>query len=163
MDYQGKRTKVGKFAYSFTMKWGRWLDKKPWLYWVLILTWGCLESIAAIAAAIVLAFSGHKKHASHLGCYFIAGNNWGGFSLGIVRVIAGNMSKEWTKHTIQHECGHAYQIAMLGPLWVFIVAIPSQIRWLIDRRRMKKKEEGIDYDAAWFEGSATELGEELCR
>ena len=57
--------------------------------------------------------------------------------------------------TNNHEYGHTFQNAILGPFFIFIVAIPSAIRYWY--REFSKKTQP-DYDAIWFEGSATEIG-----
>lgn len=63
----------------------------------------------------------------------------------------------------QHESGHGLQNIMLGVLMPFLVSIPSMIRcWyreLIIRSGKKKYSDLPDYDAIWFEGWATRLGE----
>lgn len=163
MDYQDKRTKFGCRMYLFTMKWGEWIDRVSFFYYLLMFTWGILEVIAGFFVFLFMLITGHKPHRNHRGIYFMFGNNWGGFSLGLTQVIANNMGNDWTLHTIQHECGHSYQVTYLGPLWFFFVGIPSQIRWFIDNYQIKHGLERIDYDAAWFEGSATDLGKELVR
>ena len=58
--------------------------------------------------------------------------------------------------TNNHELGHTFQNAILGPFFIFIVAIPSAIRYWYRRFSKKTKPE---YDAIWFEGSATSIGE----
>ena len=157
-----KRTKAGEFMYNLTMKCGKWLDKHVVAYWFLLISWGFIECLAALFVMIFLLITGHLPHKNHRGIYFFIGNNWGGFSLGFIQVIANNMGDDWTNHSIRHECGHSYQVCLLGPLWLFIVAIPSQIRWSINYYNDKHHISNKPYDAAWFEGSATDLGEEVC-
>jgi hypothetical protein len=59
-----------------------------------------------------------------------------------------------------HECGHGLQNIMFGPLFIFIIFIPSCIRYWYRELRYERK--GImpptSYDSIWFEGWATELG-----
>lgn len=160
MNY--KRTKYGTFMYNLTMKIGKWLDKHAFFYWLLLFTNGILESIAGFFVALFFILMGHKPYKNHKGIYFMFGNNWGGFSLSFVAVIANNMSENYTKETIAHENGHSYQVCYLGVLWFFLVAMPSQVRWCIDTYKLKHNKKRIDYDAIWFEGSATDLGKLVC-
>lgn len=159
---QYNRTKFGTFMYNLTMKIGRWLDKHSFFYWLLLFTNGIIETIASLFVLLFFILMGYKPHKNHKGVYFIYGNNWGGFSLSFVAVIADNMGSDYTKETIAHENGHSYQVCYLGVLWFFMVAIPSQIRWLRDTYNSKHNKPNIPYDLVWFEGSATDLGKEVC-
>ena len=58
-----------------------------------------------------------------------------------------------------HELGHTFQNAILGPFFVFVIAIPSAIRYWVRKFQQKKGKTLKDYDAIWFEGSATSIGE----
>lgn len=62
-----------------------------------------------------------------------------------------------------HECGHGIQNIIFGPLFPFLVAIPSVIRywyreviWRKDRERYFQLPK---YDDIWFEGQATRWGD----
>lgn len=156
MKYQDKRTVLGRFFYSLSYRWGIWIDKHVWLYYLLLCTWGVLETIAGLSVALAMIISGHRPNKSHRGFYFLAGDNWGGFSLSFIDVIGKNMGDEWTVHTIHHECGHSYQVALFGPFWLFLVAVPSQVRWCIAASGRE-----ITYEKAWFEESATDVGNEV--
>ena len=61
---------------------------------------------------------------------------------------------------LAHESGHGIQNAIMGPLFIFLVAIPSAARYWY--RELKFNRKGLTpptaYDAIWFEGSATYLG-----
>ncbi len=67
------------------------------------------------------------------GCSLITevGGNWGGVELGAV-ALCGNYSETnsyWFEHTRRHEFGHALQNLILGPLFIFVVALPSGLRY----------------------------------
>lgn len=63
--------------------------------------------------------------------------------------------EEASEHTLNHEFGHAIQNMLYGPFFIFLVAIPSGIRYqLITRKIIKVK----DYDDIWFERQATNWG-----
>jgi hypothetical protein len=78
------------------------------------------------------------------GCSLITevGGNWGGLELGAA-ALCGNYST-WApksfKSTREHEFGHAIQHLYLGPLFIFVVAIPSATRyWLTEFKGRKNK------------------------
>ena len=79
---------------------------------------------------------------------------WGGFSVGWVKVV----NKNPDSHILAHESGHQVQVALLGDLWIFVVGIPSIIRYQIYEHNMNIRK---PYDYAWFEGTASQIGHEL--
>ena len=146
------------------------------IFWILSCTWGIImTSIGAIATLglnlIKLISKLFKKDLAiktHLnGCAFITevGGNWGGVELGAF-ALCGNYSKTnkyWFEHTRKHEFGHAIQHCLLGPLFIFIVAIPSACRYWYNRiAESKGKKFPADwYDSIWFEGGATRWGTKI--
>lgn len=123
------------------------------LFWLSSLTWGIImTSIGLIITGILnlVKFSGKiagydlkiKTHTN--GCSLITevGGNWGGLELGAV-ALCGNYSKtskNWFEHTRRHEFGHSIQHLYLGPLFIFVVAIPSATRyWITEFKGRKNK------------------------
>ena len=143
------------------------------MFWFLSLTWGII--MTSIGAIITLGLNlvkfsaklaGYKLEIQthRNGCSFITevGGNWGGVELGAF-ALCGNYSKSspnWFEHTRRHEFGHAIQHLYLGPLFIFVVAIPSASRYWYQRIMQKKgKRFPADwYDSIWFEGGATKTG-----
>ena len=146
------------------------------MFWVVSLTWGIIMTsiglivtlglnlikFAGIQAGYDLNIKTHKN-----GCSFITevGGNWGGLELGAF-AICGNYaekSPKWFDHTRKHEFGHAIQHLWLGPLFIFIVAIPSACRYWYQRIMSQRgKTFAADwYDSIWFEGGATKTGEKF--
>lgn len=143
------------------------------MFWVVSLTWGIIMTSIGllITGALNLVkligkLLGHnltiKTHKN--GCSLITevGGNWGGVELGAV-ALCGNYAKKsptWFEHTRKHEFGHAIQHLIFGPLFIFIVAIPSASRYWY-QRIMQKKGKSFPanwYDSIWFEGGATAWG-----
>ena len=79
-----------------------------------------------------------------------------GLDLGTNFFLADNMGRDWTLHTKQHETGHTFQNALLGPLAIFLIFIPSAIRYWLDVFGKLNS----PYDLIWFEGNASTVGEE---
>lgn len=63
----------------------------------------------------------------------------------------------------KHEFGHTFQNCLLGPLFPFLVAIPSATRYWIQEIRCRKGKGHLNkpYDSIWFELSATDIGTEI--
>lgn len=135
-------------------------------FYLLSFTWGIITTflglVVLLAMTIYKMFTKDKVrismyrgrvHVELLDAYF------GGFSMGIVIVTDGEPGFD----LINHEVGHSIQNIYMGPLFLFIVGIPSMIRyhmfgWLAKRHR-KKTGSYLDYDSAWFEAQATRLGD----
>lgn len=125
-------------------------------FYVLSFTWGIVTSF--IGLVVILCLLPFKKvHIYHGRLFAVVGNPyWGGVSLGCF-FLASTMDDA---HLLAHESGHGIQNAIMGPLFIFLVAIPSAVRYWY--RELKFNRKGLtpptDYDAIWFEGSATYLG-----
>jgi hypothetical protein len=129
--------------------------KHRWLYYLLQFTWGLPMNIAGALVALVLVC--HRKKAYRYGwnyCFELPVNF--GLELGIFFIAPINGSK----HTKDHEHGHAIQNIYFGPFCVGMVSIPSAARfWIREIQYMVKKPPKTKYDDAWFEGQASKSGE----
>lgn len=160
MNYQSQRTKFGRFMYSLTMKWSKWLSKHMWLWYVLNLTWGLIYTLigAFIALFVKLFFKVKFEKYQRVYCATF-GDNWGGLEGVFFIFVALNMGDDYTEHTKRHEYGHSFQNALFGPLNIFLTLIPSCTRYWYQTIRSKKGKSNKPYDLAWFEESATDTGE----
>lgn len=129
---------------------------KP-LFYILSFTWGLLTTlIGAIAMLGCMVFTG-KKPKRFLDCWYIkVGKIWGGVSLGPF-IIADRIAGE---STLKHEFGHSIQNCVFGPLWPFIIGIPSAVRyWYRKLRKKRGLKNKTKYYDIWFEKQATEWGQ----
>ena len=94
----------------------------------------------------------------HYSLYFEVGEGWGGVNFGSIFIVC----KDNDADIICHEAGHGLQNIMLGVFFPFLVAIPSFIRYWYREYLVNVKKKDYDslpdYDAIWFEGWATKLG-----
>jgi len=85
-------------------------------------------------------------------------HRFGGVSLGIVYFV--DRSNSYRLHT--HELGHTIQSMYWGPLFFFVIAVPSFLRYhyreYIRKVDIEEFRNLPHYDSIWFEGQATELG-----
>lgn len=129
------------------------------LYWVLSLTWGLIMTLVGGLVALALLITGHKP--KHLGpnVYFVVGKYWGGVNFGPF-FLTSSLGEKETKY---HESGHGLQNIIWGPLFVFVIAIPSAIRyWYRDLKYGRKGlQPPTEYDDIWFEGQATSWGDKV--
>ena len=129
------------------------MNKK--LFYTLNMTWGIIMNVIGYICAGVLSAAGIKPERHKGLLVYRVGENWGGLNLGLV-VLASHRASE---KTLNHEVGHAIQNAIYGPFHIFIVAIPSAIRYWYRTFTSPS----TAYDSAWFEGQATEWGNSLTK
>ena len=153
-----EHSKIGLFMFNICAKWTRFLCKHRALYYLLSLTWGLIMSLVGffITAALGIAkiFSKDITFKKYNWVYSISvkPDYWGGFDTGLmfVRDMKSSSSVD------AHEFGHTFQNCLLGPLFPFLVAIPSACRWWA--RELNKKKQWNAYDSAWFEDAASQCG-----
>lgn len=110
-----------------------------------------------IITAFIMIFL--KKKPIKNGCSYIIeiGGNWGGLELGCVAIIGEytKISPTYYEHIRRHEFGHSIQQLMFGPFMLFVVTIPSAIRYWY---RILTPGPHPDYDDAIFEYTASKWG-----
>lgn len=97
---------------------------KATVFWLLSLTWGCIMSVIGLVVAFFLLITGHKPKIFGWSLHFFVGRSWGGVNLG--PVIITNIGAETTQF---HEHGHGLQNCLWGPLFPFVIALPSMYRY----------------------------------
>jgi MFS family permease len=97
---------------------------QPWVW--LDLTWGIVGTTLGLLSGLIMTLLGGEvrprwgKYAKVVAPNYL--DNWGGaYSLGPVLTGYSQFS-DWT-----HEYGHTWQNRILGPLYLFVIAIPSLI------------------------------------
>lgn len=134
-------------------------------YWIGQLTWGLLMTFPGLLTALFILIFRRKRATFYRNGYsFIIeiGGNWGGLELGAIS-LCGNYSKTnpyWFDHTRKHEFGHSLQNLIFGPFQLFVIGIPSAIRYWYQRIMQKKGKYFAPtwYDSWWGEGTATRWG-----
>lgn len=135
-------------------------------YWLVQLTWGALMTYPGLlVTAFCILFLKGKPHRNGYSYIVEVGGNWGGLELGAVALCGSYAQKDgpcydmnWYEHTRRHEFGHTLQQLVFGPLQLFVVGIPSTIRYWIIHFKQKAGKSVPEYDSVWFEGTATKFG-----
>ena len=125
-------------------------------FYFLSFTWGFIMSFIGLIAIAVLACMGRVR-TFHGRLYGTIGKGWGGLELGCFFICGEDCQSDDLR---AHECGHGLQNIIWGPLGIFVIFIPSAIRYWY--RELKYNRKGLtpptDYDSIWFEKQATEWG-----
>lgn len=160
-----EHSKVGTFLFNLSARSTEFLVKHRWLYYLLACTWGILMTALGFIATVILNIVkvvaewikpgkvkiDFKKY-HWIYSISIGPKLWGGCEMGLMffrdHDSAGDLN--------EHEFGHTFQNCIFGPLFPFIVAIPSAARWWM--RVLKPNKVYKPYDSAWFEDAATQCG-----
>lgn len=130
------------------------------LFYALSFTWGLPLTLIGCVVSVILLIAGYKPHKWGYCYYFEVGENWGGLEFGSIFLTNKNPSE----HIRSHELGHGIQNCYFGPLMIFIVCIPSVVRYWY---RTIKNHCGVPcktkYDDIWFEHQASVLGENFIK
>lgn len=130
------------------------------VFYLLSFTWGILMSAIGLLVVLGAAVVGGQLKTYHGRLYCVIGDNWGGLELGCFFLCGTTSDQEWST-TRAHECGHGLQNCLWGPLTLFVITIPSAIRYWY--REIKYHRQGkvppTKYDDIWFEGQATRWGQ----
>ena len=152
-------TKYGRFMYNLCMKTGKFLYKHRWLHYLLIFTWGLFPMpIIGLLVSLFMLITGHKPNLYYGVWYFETKwiKWWGGLELGCCFC----KDQEDGDRLQLHEFGHLFQV-ILGPLFIFLVWIPSAISYW--HRRLTKRPITTWYSSIWFERCAENLGSLLIK
>lgn len=157
-----ERSKFGQSLYTLTFKESKFLMKHMWLYYLLNYTWGSIMTLIGWIVFIIVCLINSIKitECEKFGpCkYLMIGDNWGGLEMGVNFFVANNMGLVWTQHVRCHETGHTFQNAIWGPLAIFIIYLPSAVRYWYQKIRTKLNKDNKPYDLIWFEGNASDVG-----
>lgn len=159
MNFDGyKHNKLAWLFYNYVLKGSKFLFKHRFLYYLLLFTNGIFMTIIGLLISFILLLCRREPIKYYWIYYFKLFKYWGGVSLGLM-FIKDKQSK--LEYIGLHEFGHTFQNALLGPLFIFIVGLPSFIRYTYQNHCYKKGKSYKDYNAIWFEGSATKIGYEF--
>ncbi len=128
------------------------------VFFVLIqLTWGILQTAAG--AVLFVLFPG--KTASVRGSAVRYWRFRSSVSLGLFIFIASEQKEN--EKLFLHEYGHFYQSLILGPLYLFVIGVPSFIWGNLPSLRKKRSERNIPYSRFYTERTAESLSERFPR
>jgi hypothetical protein len=125
------------------------------LYYLIHWTWGFITSFIGLCVYIPSKLLGCKTYRYRKAICIVWPGSFGGCELGMFFVRG-----EHNESVCAHEYGHSIQTLVLGPLMLFIISIPSCIRYWYRKgyKKVTKQPCKTGYDDIWFEGQATKLG-----
>lgn len=138
-------------------------DILDFLFYLVQWTWGLPVNIAGgIAFLICTKIKGWRYQ--RFGYAFIVYVPWksGGLSMGLFIFMRDqHPNKKWSYNTRIHEYGHTWQCLLLGPLYYFVVAIPSFV-WCNFLRGYREKK-NYSYYKLYCEAWANAWGQKATK
>lgn len=131
---------------------------KKFLYYLIQWTWGLPMNLLGLIVFIICCFMGNRHYKYRNAVCIVVPWNFGGLELGMF-FLRGEINT----NVCAHEYGHSIQMLWWGPLFPFVIGIPSAVRYWWRRFYLKyiyprNRKKLNDYDDIWFEGQATRLG-----
>ena len=126
------------------------------VYIVIQFTWGILQSLAGLGVLIAHA---RYPHRGHHGAIVTDWPSRYGLSLGPFVFIPQAFDAEEHDLVLVHEYGHTMQSLALGPLYLFVIGLPSLV-WARSRKlTQRRKAAGRSYYDFYTERWASSWGE----
>lgn len=94
---------------------------KKFLFYLLSCTYGIIQTLIG---AFVFLLKIRKKHFLFHGAIVTEWNYGGSVSFGLF-IFVNKYQKDY--RLLKHEYGHTIQGLILGPLWIFVIGLPSLI------------------------------------
>ncbi len=137
------------------------------IYRIWQCTWGILQTLLG---AVVFLMHYRDKHFNYHGAVITVWETRSSVSLGMFVFVtcepyfagkfAGQIGvEELSNRLLVHEYGHTIQSLILGPLYLFLIGIPSMLWGFLGGK--KRKEKQIPYGAFFTEKWANSLGESV--
>ncbi|MBO5409655.1 MAG: hypothetical protein J6A60_00150 [Clostridia bacterium] len=129
------------------------------LFYIWQFTFAIVQNLIGLAMFIAYKAKGAESEKFHNSVItYIDKKNFGGVSLGIFIFINAKREGDSLRDTKIHEYGHTIQSMLLGPLWLFVIALPSVIWCNAPYFRKLRKEKDVSYYKAYCEGWANTCG-----
>ena len=136
------------------------------IFWILQWTWGLLQNIVGF---IIFLFCIKDKHMIYNGCVVTSWKMRDSMSMGmflfITQVVKGDIKdpESYPHKVMVHEFGHAMQSILLGPLYFFIISIPSSIWCNVPYFKNMRKNKKVSYYTFYPEKWANAWGEKVSK
>ena len=131
-------------------------------YWLLQWTWGIIQNLAALVVALCVRI-GHPERRLfrfHGAVVVPWGQAGGSMGLGMF-IFFGHRDREDAARVLVHEYGHTIQSCILGPLYLFVIGLPSLVwawlpRFRADRRDGRRRYSDF-YPEKWANYAGTRV------
>lgn len=92
-------------------------------FYLIQFSWGLIQNLLGLA--LLIKYRKCKKEWYHGALLVYHDQKWGGMSLGMFIFVKASAGENWLYEARIHEYGHTVQSLILGPLYLFVIGIPS--------------------------------------
>lgn len=131
---------------------------KRMLYIFWQCTWGLPQTLIGL---VVYLCHLRSRHGSFHGAVVSEWKHPSGLSFGLFLFVEEGMLD--CRPLLVHEYGHALQSLVLGPLYPFVISIPSALWFLLPCCRKYRKRRRVSYYSFYTERWAEVWGERVCK
>ncbi len=132
---------------------------KKAIFYLIQFTWGLPQNLMGLIVYILMHKKcEHERFYNSFVTYIKTGKPFGGVSFGIFIFVNADRAADWRHDTLIHEYGHTIQSLVLGPLWMFVIALPSVVWCNLPALVRYRKEKDVSYYALYCEGWANIWG-----
>ena len=129
------------------------------LYWVLQWTWGIVQNLLG---GLLTLFLLKREHMCYRGAFVTRWRLGGSMGLGMF-IFLGKTLPETESQILVHEFGHTVQSAILGPLYLPVIGLPSVVWANLPAFAKLRRKRRISYYRAYQEHWANHLGERVTK
>ena len=119
-------------------------------------TWGLPQTLLGLAMALRYRHCPRKRVGGAVAT--LHDGDWGGVSLGMFIFVPEGLRHEREAALLSHEYGHTFQSALLGPLYLPLVGVPSFLWANLPRNVRMRKLHHVPYESHYPENWAEALG-----
>lgn len=123
------------------------------LYYFLQWTSGLIQNLCGFVLYSILSLTGHRKNGFFRGARLIGWKLGSSMALGMYIFLGREDLK-----LLHHEYGHTLQSAMLGPLYIPLIGLPSLVWAGLPAFEKMREKKGISYYSFYCEKWADMLG-----
>jgi len=131
------------------------------VYWILQWTWGIIQNIIGAIIWLVVKFTVRNgKTIMYRGAFLTPWKLKSSLGIGMF-IFLGNWDSEYSRKVMVHEYGHTLQSIIVGPLFLFVIGIPSLIWAGVPVFENMRRRGRFSYFDPYFENWANRLGEKV--
>lgn len=131
---------------------------KKFLFYLIEFTWALPQNLVGGIAYLILSRKHEHERFHNSVITYVEKKGFGGVSIGIFIFINPDKKQDLLHDVRIHEYGHTIQSLFLGPVWPFIIALPSVIWCGVPALIKYRKEHDVSYYWLYCEGWANLWG-----